>query len=270
MASPDGGATGRVALVVPARWQSGRFPGKPLAPLTGATGQVATLVARTLAAARLTRGVAEVVVATDDDRIAAEVERQGGRVARTPASCRNGTERCAAALSALHPATTAVLNWQGDALLTPPAFAEALLARMADPTCQVATPVLRCGPAAAARLSADAAAGRVGGTTAVADRAGNALYFSKALLPHRAPGATPPTWLHVGLYAYSRSALEWYAGQPEGPLERQEGLEQLRFVEGGVPIQLVEVRHDADDLCELNNPSDVAIVEAALASRGTA
>ena len=274
MVSPEGAAQGgsgpRAALVIPARWRSKRFPGKPLVPLTGAGRASVTLIERTWLAATAARGFAETVVATDDERIATEVERFGGRVAMTPMGCRNGTERCAAVLDALDPATNVVLNWQGDAPLAPPAFAEALLARMADPECAVATPALRCGPAVDERLAADVRAGRVGGTTVVADAQGRALYFSKALLPYRAPGDAPPTWLHVGLYAYRRAALEWYAGRSEGALERQEGLEQLRFLEGGVPIRLVEVEHAADDLWELNNPADVPAIEAALARRGTA
>jgi 3-deoxy-manno-octulosonate cytidylyltransferase (CMP-KDO synthetase) len=99
----------------------------------------------------------------------------------------------------------------------------------------------------------------VGGTTAVADRAGNALYFSKRVLPH---GAVPK--LHIGLYAYTPDALAAYASWAPGALEMAEGLEQLRFLENGMPIRLVEVPAPETGFWEVNNPEDVAPATSAL------
>ena len=262
----------RVSVVVPARWRSSRFPGKPLAPLRGATGEAKPLIRRAWEAARAVEGVGEVVIATDDARIAAAAAGFGARVAMTPEDCRNGTERCAAALSALD-APDVVVNLQGDAPLTPPWFVEALVAAMANPAAEVATPVLRCDAEAHAAFLEDRRAGRVGGTTAVFDHAGRALYFSKEVIPFApppAPGRPSPVFHHVGVYAYRPAALDAYAGWPEGRLEALEGLEQLRFLERGRAVACVEVEARGRAFWEVNNPEDVPRVEAALAAAGLA
>lgn len=255
----------RALVVIPARHASQRYPGKPLVELKGATGERRSLVRRTWDAARRVPG-ARVVVATDDARIRDHCEGFDAEVVMTPESCRNGTERCAAALDALGDAWDAVINVQGDAPLTPPWFVEALLERMADAEVAVATPVLRASPEAAAALRADRAAGRVGATTAVMrpDRA--ALYFSKEVLPHSDGSA--PVWHHVGVYAYRPDALRAYAGWPMGELERAEGLEQLRFLERGVAVACVPVEARGRPFWEVNHPADVGRVEAFLAEIG--
>jgi 3-deoxy-manno-octulosonate cytidylyltransferase (CMP-KDO synthetase) len=166
-----------------------------------------------------------------------------------------------------------VVNLQGDAPLTPPAFVTALLHAMAaDTTIQVATPAVRATPEIHRRLLADQQAGQVGGTTVAIGANGDGLYFSKAVIPHVAPSQVGdpalPIFLHIGVYAYRRAALEAYAALPPTPLELLEGLEQLRFVERGVAVRVVEVDTPGYDLWELNNPHDVAPIEAALAARG--
>ncbi len=261
----------RVSVVVPARWKSSRYPGKPLVALRGACGEARSLIRRVWEAACAVPGVAEIVVATDDERIAEAARAFGARVAMTPESCRNGTERCAAALPRLD-APDVVVNLQGDAPLTPPWFLEALIAAMADPETDVATPVLRCDAAAHAAFLEDRAAGRVGGTTAVFDDAFRALYFSKEVIPFTGrrfgSGETVPVFHHVGVYAYRPAALRAYAARPEGRLERWEGLEQLRFLEAGIAVRCVEVEARGRDFWEVNNPEDVPRVEAALAAAG--
>jgi 3-deoxy-manno-octulosonate cytidylyltransferase (CMP-KDO synthetase) len=263
----------RVVVLIPARYASTRFPGKPLAPLTGATGLDKTLVERSWEAARAVRGVARVAVATDDDRIADAARGFGAAIVMTPEACANGTERCAAALGALDPAPDLVVNLQGDAPLTPPWFVEALIDAMAaNPGAEVATPVLRCDEDHLDALLADRRAGRVGGTTAVMTAAGEALYFSKEVLPFADPGLTfarrPPCFHHVGVYAYRPAALRAYAAWPAGPLERAEGLEQLRFLEQGRRVLCVEVEARGLGFWELNNPSDRPRIEAELKRRG--
>jgi len=260
------------AIVIPARYASTRYPGKPLVPLKGAGGQAKALIQRSWEAARAVPGGARVIVATDDDRIADAAKAFGAEVAMTPESSRNGTERCAAALDAVGDADV-IVNLQGDALLTPPAFVGALLDAMAaDPTIQVATPALRATPEIHRRLLGDQREGRVGGTTVAIGANGDALYFSKAVIPHIAPAAvgdpTLPVFLHVGVYAYRRAALEAYTALSPTRLELLEGLEQLRFLEHGRPVRVVEVPAPGYDIWELNNPEDVAPIEAALAARG--
>ena len=218
------------------------------------------------------RGVSGVFVVTDDDRIADACTAFGVGVIMTLPECRNGTERCAEALSSLHEPDL-VIDFQGDALLTPPGFVEALMARMrGDSDALVATPALRLRSAEVRALQAEEGAGRVGGTTVVTDAEDRALYFSKRLIPHLPAGAldgeTSPVRLHVGVYAYRPEALERYAVTPASELETLEGLEQLRFLAAGVPVAVVDVATPPFALRELNNPEDVAPIEQALLKAG--
>lgn len=261
------------AILIPARYASSRYPGKPLVPLKGAKGEAKPLIRRTWEAGAQVRDVAALVVATDDARIAEAARGFGAAVAMTPESCANGTERCAAALPALPEEVDIVVNLQGDAPLTPPHFLTALLDAMAgDPSIQVATPAIRATPEVQRRLFADQAAGRVGGTTLATDSRGDALYFSKSVIPHIPPSRIGdpdlPLFLHVGVYAYRRSALEAYAAAPVAPLEVLEGLEQIRFLDMRVPVRVVEVDPRGCDIWELNNPEDAPVIETALACRG--
>lgn len=263
-----------VSIVIPARYASTRYPGKPLVPLTGASGQARTLVARSWDCARLSTGADRIVVATDDERIATHCSEIGADVVMTPESCRNGTERCAAAAAEIGLRDDdVVVNLQGDAPLTPPHFIDALIASM-DAGAEVATPVLRLDPAGLTGFREDRAAGRVGGTTAVFDSAMRALYFSKEVIPYTgrdyAPDDIPPVFHHVGVYAYRVAALRTYVTWPEGRLEALEGLEQLRFMEYGVPVTCVEVDAGGRQFWELNNPVDVPRIEAILKAQGQA
>ncbi|MFT6773074.1 MAG: 3-deoxy-manno-octulosonate cytidylyltransferase (CMP-KDO synthetase) [Paracoccaceae bacterium] len=259
-------------IVIPARYASSRYPGKPLVELRGVTGVAKSLIRRSWDAAMAVRGAPRVVVATDDARIAAHARGFGAEVVMTPDTCRNGTERCAAALPALDGADL-IVNLQGDAPLTPPWFVEALIDGMEGAEgFAAATPVLRCDAEAHRRFTEDRMAGRVGGTTAVFDRAGRALYFSKEVIPYTGRMFTSnepcPVFHHVGVYAYRPDALRAYASWPEGGLETWEGLEQLRFMENGAAVKCVEVEGRGRSFWELNNPVDVDRVEAALRDAG--
>ena len=264
-----------VLIVIPARYPSTRYPGKPLAVLKGASGQEKSLIQRSWEAARGVPGVARVLVATDDDRIADASRAFGAEVAMTSPDCANGTERTAEAAAALDPAPEIVVNLQGDAPLTPAWFVEALVAEMqARPEIKVATPVLRCDVAALESFRADRRAGRVGATTAVFDQSGRALYFSKEVVPYTDgrvfDDEVCPVFHHVGVYAYRPDALRAYGSLEAGPLEELEGLEQLRFLENGWPVHCVTVPARGAVFWELNNPEDVPRVEAGLAAMGIA
>jgi 3-deoxy-manno-octulosonate cytidylyltransferase (CMP-KDO synthetase) len=259
-------------ILIPARYQSTRYPGKPLVPLKGARGAAKPLIQRSVEAARRVQGVSGVFVVTDDDRVAEACGPARVGVIMTSPECRNGTERCAEAMSELHDVDL-VINFQGDALLTPPAFVEALIARMAsDPEAMVATPALRVTSAEVRQLQAEEARGLVGGTSVVTDNRGRALYFSKRLIPHLPADALAhdmsPIRLHVGVYAYRPAALERYVATPVSELEALEGLEQLRFLAAGVAVAVVEVETPPFTLRELNNPEDVEPIEQALAEAG--
>ncbi|MEA3262556.1 MAG: 3-deoxy-manno-octulosonate cytidylyltransferase [Pseudomonadota bacterium] len=260
------------AILIPARFASTRYPGKPLAMLRGADGEARSLIERSWRAATAVAPAERVWVATDDERIAEAVAGFGGQVVMTPESCRNGTERCAAALEALGEVAPIIVNLQGDAPLTPAFVVSDLVAALAaDPGAAMATPAVECSASLYGHLVTDQAAGRVGGTTVVADAAGRALYFSKRVIPHlpaNAPEAHQSVRLHLGVYAYRPAALAAYAALEPTPLELCEGLEQLRFLESGQPIRLVPFPALEWDCIELNNPEDVPAIEGILQARG--
>lgn len=260
-----------VLIAIPARYASTRYPGKPLVALRGPDGEK-TLIRRSWEAAMAVRRADRVVVATDDARIADHAAGFGAEVVMTSSEVRNGTERCAEVAEQL-PGFDVIVNLQGDAPLTPAWFVEDLVKGLAaDPAAEIATPVLRCEGAMRAALLEDRRAGRVGGTTAVFGAGGRGLYFSKEVIPYcgRDYGDDEPTpvFHHVGVYAYRRAALLDYPRWDIGPLETLEGLEQLRFLENGRTVLCVEVEARGRQFWELNNPSDVARIEAMMARQG--
>lgn len=263
----------RTILIVPARYASTRFPGKPLAPLCGAGGIAKPLIQRSWECAIAIAGPAATWVATDDDRIADAVKVFGGQVVMTSPECRNGTERCAQALAQLGDVADVVVNLQGDAPLTPvfvvPALVDALYS---DPSIAMATPAIACSPTLYGHLATDEAEGRVGGTTIVFNRTGRALYFSKRIIPHVPSDQQHEghrlVHLHLGVYAYRAAALADYAAQSPSALEELEGLEQLRFLERDSGVRAVPFPALEWDCIELNNPEDMPAIEAVLRARG--
>ena len=256
-----------VLVVIPARYASSRYPGKPLVELRGATGESKSLIRRSWEAAQGVAGVERVVVATDDERIKAACEAFGAEVVMTSPACANGTERCAEAHEALGGDYEIVVNLQGDAPLTPHWFIEDLVKGLrADDQAEVATPVLRCDGRALNGFLEDRANGRVGGTTAVFGTGRHALYFSKEVIPytgtHYDDEDDTPVFHHVGVYAYRPDALSSYPTWKAGPLETLEGLEQLRFLERERRILCIEVQSRGRQFWELNNPEDVQRLEA--------
>jgi len=262
-----------VLVVIPARYASSRFPGKPLEMLRGAQGQAKSLIQRTWEASQNIKGVARVVVATDDERIEDAALTFGAEVIMTSEKARNGTERCAEVMQKIDQDFEIVVNLQGDAPLTPAWFIEDLVSGLRkDPSAELATPVLRCDGATLNDFLADRAAGRVGGTTAVFGTDAHALYFSKEVIPFTSEtyGAADdtPVFHHVGVYAYRPDVLLDYPAWNTGPLETLEGLEQLRFLEQGRRVLCVEVDGKGRKFWELNNPEDVPKIETILAELG--
>lgn len=257
-------------IIIPARYHSTRYPGKPLVLLRDRNGNSKTLIQRSWEAAMAVNRIDAVFVATDDQRIAEHVVAFGGQVFMTSHGCANGTERCAEVLGKLHMEPDIVINLQGDAPLTPPWFMEQLIAAIkAHPDMDLATPVLRCDHAALEALLHDRKAGRVGGTTVVFNQNRQALYFSKEVIPYMdsvkmADWQHIPVFHHVGVYAYRPTVLKEYLQWPAGLLEKLEGLEQLRFLEHGRKVLCVEVDACGRPFWELNNPEDVSRIECAL------
>jgi 3-deoxy-manno-octulosonate cytidylyltransferase (CMP-KDO synthetase) len=274
LVSANAVASANFAIIIPARFASTRYPGKPLVGLRGAGGTVKSLIQRSWECARAVSGNAGVWIATDDDRIAEEVSRFGGEVIMTSVDCANGTERCAEAAANLGDVADIFVNLQGDAPLSPSLAVEKIVDRLQqDAEAAVSTPAIRCSSSMYRHLLDDQAEGRVGGTTAVFNTACRALYFSKRILPFvpqafAADQESVPVFLHLGLYAYRRAALEKYCMTPASRLEQLEGLEQLRFLELDLSVSVVEIDPLGWDIIELNNPSDVPAIERVLAERG--
>ncbi|AQA00723.1 hypothetical protein BWQ93_06595 [Sphingopyxis sp. QXT-31] len=254
-----------MVIVIPARFTSERFPGKLLAPLRGADGVARPLIEHSWRAANALSDLADVVIATDAAAIADVAASFGARCIMTATTARNGTERCAEAVAALDAPPALVIDWQGDSPAIARTHVEALVAAWRSGAGAVLTPFMRCSPAMRAHLVSEIAAGRPSGVFTVADRATNALYFSRSPIPW---GPETEWRLHVGLYAYEPAALGRYAAWPPGPLETAESLEQLRFLENGQPIALVEVEPAVGGYGDVNYPADIAKVEALLRERG--
>lgn len=255
-----------VVAVIPARWGSSRFPGKPLeAKVAGVP-----LLQRTWALAKAAPGVGEVLVATDEPRIRDFVEALGGRAVMTDPACRNGTERMHQALVRAGLEGRPAVNVQGDAVLTPPWVIGALAGALdAEPEAEVVTPAVRLSPAGYERLVEQKRGGQVGGTTVTFDRRGRALYFSKQIIPFlRNPEPPLPVFRHIGLYGFQPAALARFVTLEPGPLERAEGLEQLRALENGMAVRVVEVDYRGRTHWSIDSPEDVAVAERLIAEEG--
>jgi 3-deoxy-manno-octulosonate cytidylyltransferase (CMP-KDO synthetase) len=244
----------RILGIIPARHASTRFPGKPLHPIAGRP-----LVLRVVERCRLARSLADVIVATDDERIAAAV-RPFCRVEMTRADHPSGTDRIAEAAARL--ACDAVVNVQGDEPLMDPAAVDAVAAALADAEMTTAATPIR-----------DAAVWANPNVVKVVTALdGRALYFSRRTIPYlRDLAAAPaeaqagafPFLHHLGLYGYRRETLLRLVRCPVSPLEAAEKLEQLRALEHGIAIRVVRVAHAAPGV---DTPEDVARVEARLAA----
>lgn len=262
--SSDGG----IFVIIPARSASTRFPGKPLWPLRGAGNKEKPLVQWTYENASRLPGVDAVYIATDSEDIALACIGFGANVIMTSSDCKNGTERCAEALTKINEPCRLVINIQGDAPLTPVVAVKSLIDHaLAYPEIDMCTAAIRCTLPQLEILEADAKRGIVGATTVTMNEKGRAFYFSKQLIPHLPVSARRPEvdmFVHIGVYTYSPSILEAYARHPETTLEKLEGLEQLRFLDMGSWVDVVIVDRPAWDIWELNNKSDIPLVEAGL------
>lgn len=249
-------------VVIPSRYGSTRFPGKPLIPVAGVA-----LVERVWRIARTALPDVPVIIATDDNRIADFCHGIGAQVAMTPKECKNGTERCLAAIQAMLKLPHAVINLQGDAVLTPPWVLQAVLHGLRDyPDAAIVTPAASLTGEAKAAFLRHKQTSPSSGTTVVFDKNGKALYFSKAILPHeRTPTPNLPIWQHIGLYGYRIAALQQLCALDESPLETIEQLEQLRALENGLPVQVVSVDLRGHRLASIDTPADVTAAEGILA-----
>ena len=235
--------------LIPARYASTRFPGKPLYPIAGKA-----LIQHVVERCRLAKSLSEVIVATDDARIR-EVARKVCRVEMTSADHPSGTDRIAEV--AARCACDAVVNVQGDEPLIDPSVIDAVAAALA--LNEIST--------AATAITNPAEYDNPNVVKVVVNSAGRALYFSRRTIPYLrdAAGRSPaeqlavfPFLKHLGLYGYRRETLLRLVQFPVSPLEQAEKLEQLRAVENGIPIAVVRVNYDS---VGVDSPEDVARVE---------
>ncbi|RKH42527.1 3-deoxy-manno-octulosonate cytidylyltransferase [Corallococcus sicarius] len=241
----------RPVAVIPARHASTRFPGKPLALIAGRP-----MVEHVWRRCQEAQAFAEVWVATDDARIRDVVEGFGGRAVMTSPACPTGTDRIAEVARA-RPDVDVWVNVQGDEPLVDPAALKVLAELFQDDTVRMGTLVRALEPDELENPNV---------VKAVLALNGDALYFSRAPVPHvREPGTPVRRWAHLGLYGYRRDTLLQLATLSPTPLEEAEKLEQLRALEHGLRIRCARVswRTVAVDV-----PEDVARVEALLRERG--
>ena len=250
----------RVVAVIPARWGSRRFPGKPVASILGRP-----MIARVVDAARQAARLDEVLVATDDPRIAEAARAAGAEVRMTRSDHATGTDRVAEAVAGRDAGV--VLNLQGDEPLLRPDAIDRLVAAFDAPEVRMATLAVR------GVTDAERANPRI--VKIVTDRNGDALLFSRAPIPYRNVDAGAPAlekgeperegWRHVGTYGFRAEALERFVREPRRGLEALEDLEQLRALGLGWKVRVVET--DDEPIC-VDVPEDIGRVESVLRSRG--
>lgn len=239
----------KVVAVIPARYHSNRFEGKPLADIMGKT-----MIQRVYERAQAVPLLSRVAVATDDERIAACVRGFGGEAVMTRNDHVSGTDRLAEAVSLMGvDEHDVVVNIQGDQPLFDAAVVEQVARPLLDdPALPMATLIYR--------IIRPEEINDPNHVKTVFDRHGRALYFSRSPIPHqRDPGGTSPTYYkHLGFYAYRKGFLLTFVGLPEGEWEYFEKLEQLRALEYGYTIQVVLTAHDS---VEVDTPADLKRVE---------
>lgn len=239
--------------IIPARFQSTRLPGKPILKIQGKT-----LIEHVYRRVQGAESVARIVVATDDDRIASAVREFGGEVVMTRSDHQSGTDRLAEAASHL-PSDALVVNIQGDEPLIEPDVIDRAVAAARHKDAQIVTVMTR--------LSDPAAIADPNRVKVVVDRNGFALYFSRSPIPYGpndgSSGGT--TFLHVGLYVYRVEFLKEFTKLDRAPLEIAERLEQLRALEHGFRIRVVEVESES---WGIDTPADLERFKAVVGYKG--
>ncbi len=236
--------------VIPARYQSSRFPGKPLADLLGKP-----MLQHVWERAQKASCLDAVLVATDDPRIVSAVEKFGGDAVLTSAEHRSGTDRVAEALSGT--LADVVVNIQGDEPMIDPAMIDEVVAPFKANTAADMVTLKK-------QVFHNAEFRDAGVVKVVTDRSGWALYFSRSLIPYpRQPTLNFRVYEHVGLYAYTRTCLLRLAALPVSPLEEVESLEQLRALENGIRILVVETSRTGQAV-SVDTPEDLDRVRALL------
>ncbi len=253
-------------IVIPARMASSRFPNKPLAMIKGKT-----MIERVWHIAKAVPHANEVIIATDNDDLRHFAESFGAKVMMTSPECLTGTDRVAETSRLLDQKHNIFFSFQGDAVLTPPWVIEAVLhAMLSDSTIQMATPAVHLTGQAFTDFVVSKRGGSSSGTTVTFDKLGKALYFSKAIIPYHREESHPDRMIyrHIGLYAYRAQTLQQLSLLPEGTFEKSEKLEQLRALENGIPIQVIQVDYRGRTHGSVDRPDDISFVERVIEREG--
>jgi 3-deoxy-manno-octulosonate cytidylyltransferase (CMP-KDO synthetase) len=255
----------KICIVIPSRYDSKRFPGKPLKAIIAGV----PLMERVWRIAQSVSGVEGVYIATDHPEIADAASMFGATVLMTPADLLTGTDRVHAALQQLPDDIDAVINLQGDAPLTPPWVVQALVDELARSTDEgVVTPAVELSATQLAALETSKTSSPTSGTTVTVSASGRALYFSKHIIPYRRNTTRARVYRHVGLYGYTRAILARLVALPPSMLEEAEGLEQLRALENDIPVRVVMVDYRGRTHHSIDHPDDIAIAEAIIREQG--
>ena len=237
----------KIAIVIPARYGSTRFPGKPLAKIGGKT-----MLQRVCEIAQQAADVLDdctVAVATEDQRIYEHAQSLGVMSIMTPEACPTGSDRVLAAIEAMEDEPDFVVNLQGDTPFTPSSAISALIKTwLAEPELPVVTPVVQLSWEDLDALRAKKEQTPFSGTTCIRDENGKALWFSKNIIPAirgedklRADTDHSPVFQHIGIYGFRTDALRNFVRHSKSFYETLEGLEQLRMLENGITIQTVQI-----------------------------
>ncbi|XWS09985.1 hypothetical protein CRYUN_Cryun39dG0037000 [Craigia yunnanensis] len=244
----------RVVGIIPARFASSRFEGKPLVHILGKP-----MIQRTWERSKLATTLDHIVVATDDEKIAECCRGFGADVIMTSESCRNGTERCNEALEKLEKKYDIVVNIQGDEPLIEPEIIDGVVkALQAAPDAVFSTAVTSLKPEDAFDPN------RV---KCVVDNRGYAIYFSRGLIPFNKSAKVNPMFpylLHLGIQSYDSEFLKIYAKLRPTPLQLEEDLEQLKVLENGYKMKVIKVNHEAHGV---DTPEDVEKIESLMRKR---
>lgn len=265
----------KIVIIIPARYGSSRFPGKPLATLAGTT--MLERVYNIAKAAIKTHPFAKVFISTEDERIKTHAQTFGADVIMTSNQCKTGSDRALNACTQLNDLPDIVINFQGDAPLTPPRFLQSIINTLINNTdIDVATPIVQMDWENLDSLRKRKKVNPFSGTTVITDKNANALWFSKNIIPSirneeklRAEQKLSPIYKHIGLYGYQFKALKKFVHLPTGHYESLEELEQLRMLENGMRIKTVEVSYNSfPSMSGVDTPEDLACAESLIKEFG--
>lgn len=259
-----------IAIIIPARYGSTRFPGKPLAMIGGQT-MLSRVVNVARAAAENDKDI-RIAVTTDDDRIAAHAREIGVECLRTAPECPTGSDRAYQAAMQMSPAPDFVINLQGDTPFTPPLILTRMIEeiRLHGPKIHVVTPVHQLSWEDLDRLRESKKTTPFSGTTVIR-KGTSAIWFSKQIIPairkEDRSQEKSPVFQHIGIYGFAMKALERFVSLPPSLYETLEGLEQLRLIENGIDVQTIAVNAPPGSLSSgIDTPEDLKRAEKLLSS----